>query len=295
MSKMDDGPIRVTIDRYEAQGRRPYMEDQSRVQMDPSTHTLAAVICDGHGSAILARWVVDRAVVLILRILNRYHYRFASGFFRRNFLCACLEADVKRVLVYLERMAYRTFDGSSIVGGCTLIAVGCIPDFQLLVTANVGDSRLWMGGNETSNGFATLDHKPLHPDEWSRIQRGRGWISRDARVNGVLALSRAFGDWSLKRHPRTSPNRTERSIHFLDGPVSCMPDVHVLPFCPQEMPWIVLGSDGIWDVLSHAEMRKFLSIPSHDRNRAKDLVQAAYRRGSTDNMTAIVLFFSRLD
>jgi len=41
------------------------------------------------------------------------------------------------------------------------------------------------------------DHKPENAGELSRIQRAGGFVE-DGRVNGMLALSRALGDFEYK-------------------------------------------------------------------------------------------------
>ena len=51
--------------------------------------------------------------------------------------------------------------------------------------------------------FATVDHKPDDPEETRRIEASGGFVSLPPqtyipRVNGQLALSRAFGDFQLK-------------------------------------------------------------------------------------------------
>ena len=41
------------------------------------------------------------------------------------------------------------------------------------------------------------DHKPDNPGELSRIKRSGGFVE-EGRVNGMLALSRALGDFEYK-------------------------------------------------------------------------------------------------
>ncbi|CDJ56503.1 hypothetical protein, conserved, partial [Eimeria maxima] len=67
----------------------------------------------------------------------------------------------------------------------------------LITIANVGDSRgtLFHAGG----GFSILsrDHKPTNPEELERIKKAGGFVSSSPasvpRVDGILALSRAFG------------------------------------------------------------------------------------------------------
>lgn len=50
----------------------------------------------------------------------------------------------------------------------------------------------------------SYDHKPNNEEELRRITAGGGWVQLN-RVNGNLALSRAFGDYVFKRNYRVSP------------------------------------------------------------------------------------------
>ena len=67
--------------------------------------------------------------------------------------------------------------------------------------ANAGDSRTVM--SEKGNAVdLSKDHKPELPEERSRIIKAGGDVM-DGRVNGMLALSRAMGDFDYK--PITPP------------------------------------------------------------------------------------------
>ena len=67
--------------------------------------------------------------------------------------------------------------------------------------ANAGDSRTVL--SEKGNAVdLSYDHKPDLPGERSRIIKAGGEVM-DGRVNGMLALSRAMGDFDYK--PITPP------------------------------------------------------------------------------------------
>lgn len=57
------------------------------------------------------------------------------------------------------------------------------------------------------------------------------------------------------------------------------------------MEFAVLGSDGLWDVLSNDEVAKYVAQMRDRpaRDIARGLIQIAYERGSADNISAIVV------
>jgi len=94
----------------------------------------------------------------------------------------------------------QTNDGGGF-GGEGKSYAGCTATVLLIsrtemICANAGDSRtvLSKGGRAID---MSEDHKPELATELSRIQRSGGFVE-DGRVNGMLALSRALGDFEYK-------------------------------------------------------------------------------------------------
>ncbi|TVU47608.1 hypothetical protein EJB05_07214 [Eragrostis curvula] len=103
-----------------------------------------------------------------------------------------------------------------------------------LVVANCGDSRAVL----CSGGVAiplSSDHKPDRPDELERIHAAGGRVIfwDGARVFGMLAMSRAIGDSYLKPYVISDPE--VRVVERKDG----------------EDEFLILASDGLWDVVSN--------------------------------------------
>ena len=100
---------------------------------------------------------------------------------------------------------------------------------KVVYIANLGDTRAVLSKNGVAERMS-YDHKASDPLEVERIRSGGG-IVLDNRVGGSLAITRAFGDHSLKK----------------DG-VIAKPYIkkHILRSSDKYM---VVASDGVWDVL----------------------------------------------
>ena len=123
--------------------------------------------------------------------------------------------------------------------GCTATVV--IITKTEVICANAGDSRTVLA----KAGIAvelSQDHKPDDALELKRIQNAGGFVE-DSRVNGMLALSRALGDFEYKNNPMFKPK---------DQVVSPFPDVKIVPIT-SDTQFVLLACDGIWDVKTSQE------------------------------------------
>merc|ERR1712012_537652 len=84
------------------------------------------------------------------------------------------------------------------IGGTTLIMA--LHDNGQLFVANVGDSRAVFCNDHGMVIPMSYDHKPCQLKEKKRIQEAGGFVAMNGvwRVMGVLATSRALGDYPLK-------------------------------------------------------------------------------------------------
>ena len=155
------------------------------------------------------------------------------------------------------------------------------------VFANLGDSRsiLCRGGRLT---FATKDHKPTLTLERNRI-RGAGGFVVNGRVDGGLAVSRAFGDFEYKM-------RTDLSV--LQQKVVAEPDISVVERVPDRDDFLLLACDGVWDVMSNVAVLKFVQQRLRRNSRdlkgiCSQLIRRCLDHGSRDNMSAILVVFNK--
>ncbi|XP_077212859.1 putative protein phosphatase 2C 73 isoform X2 [Tasmannia lanceolata] len=178
--------------------------------------------------------------------------------------------------------------------GTTALTV--VKQGELIVIANVGDSRAVLGTTSDDGSLVpvqlTVDFKPSLPQEAERITQCKGrvfclrdepgvqrvWLP-DGETPG-LAMSRAFGDYCVKDYGLISvPEVTHRNITNRDQ-------------------FLVLATDGVWDVISNQEAVQIVSSAPQRETSAKLLVECAVRewkrkrRGiAVDDCSAICLFF----
>lgn len=128
----------------------------------------------------------------------------------------------------------------------------------------------------------TIDHKPKEKIELQRIYAAGSFVQGE-RVGGILALTRAMGDFMLK-------SRGNVIYDPIGGAVAAEPDIGVSCFHPKAIVSVIVACDGIWDVMNCALAFAIVEeAASLNLDPAPVLVDQAYARGSTDNFTVIVI------
>jgi len=123
--------------------------------------------------------------------------------------------------------------------------------------ANLGDSRSAILVDD-KYAFHTIDHKPTDEKEKKRIEAAGGHV-KDGRVNGDLALSRAFGDFSLKDREFKGINQFNKSTR--GDYLSNIPDVTTINleddiYKNGQHVTVLLACDGVWDVYLESKKQK---------------------------------------
>lgn len=178
----------------------------------------------------------------------------------------------------LARSFQRVDDQLRLVGawrcGCTatVVLLNRSRNGPRIHVANVGDSRCV---TVSSQGCERLsrDHRPTDQAEVKRIEADGGFVSR-GRVAGVLGVSRALGDHSIK-----------------SSGVSWRP--HVVSRDAPHDAAVIIASDGLWDTVEDGDARLLVERRIRERapdRAAKSLVEEAIRRGSMDNITCLVTY-----
>eukprot|EP00592_Proboscia_alata_P028063 CAMPEP_0194437586 /NCGR_PEP_ID=MMETSP0176-20130528/100686_1 /TAXON_ID=216777 /ORGANISM="Proboscia alata, Strain PI-D3" /LENGTH=493 /DNA_ID=CAMNT_0039258965 /DNA_START=35 /DNA_END=1516 /DNA_ORIENTATION=- len=227
-----------------------------------------------------------------------------------------LQMAFEKVDQEVQRVSHWSFQGSTAV----VVLLLKLQNQRIIVSANVGDSRAVVCQrycpsklNEGCNTVITavdltVDHKPNVLSERNRIEKLGGCITKPTssggvhRINGNLAVSRAIGDRSEK--PWVS-SQVDIKIHATSINTDVIDE------------FIIMASDGLWDVMSSAEAvslcreyveRRHYKIGQyvdrkdmHDQLYWKDiydevpkyLTSEAIRRGSSDNISVIITWLRR--
>jgi serine/threonine protein phosphatase PrpC len=241
-------------------------------------------ICDGHGGKEVADFVCMRVYQYLTKPLIKYPIS---------------DKLVRKIFSTIQQQLIDHKDQIAANCGSTCLSV---VQFErnaehFLQIYNLGDCRAVL----CRNGIAiplTKDHKPNWPDERRRIlkigqadiyydKRGQCW-----RIND-LSVSRSFGD--LDNVPY----------------VTHVPDVFNYKLTVDDQ-FLIIACDGLWDVIDNQTAVNFIIDHSSDKlnqdvytnatianttevvidnNVAHSLSEYALTKGSTDNISIIIVFF----
>jgi len=124
----------------------------------------------------------------------------------------------------------------------------------------------------------TLSTVLFQTKERQRIIQAGGLVTFNGvwRVAGILATSRALGDYPLK----------DRNL------VIAEPDILTFELSDHRPQFIILASDGLWDTFTNEEAVSFIKERIKEPFfGAKSITLQAFHKGSLDNITVLVVSF----
>ncbi|XP_024996903.1 probable protein phosphatase 2C 72 [Cynara cardunculus var. scolymus] len=284
------------------QGSKGFNQDAAILYQDYGMENGAfGGVFDGHGrnGQIVSKFVRNRLPSLIVNqrnstiIKGKTVIEHDGEFESKDFHIwkdACFSA-FKVMDKEIKLMEHIDFSCS----GTTAVIV--IKQGEDLVIANLGDSRAILG-TIAENGIVavqlTTDLKPSVPSEGDRIRKSNGRVmalKEEPHIDRVwlphhdspgLAMSRAFGDFVLKSHG-----------------IIAVPDVSYHRLTPNDQ-FLVLASDGVWDVLSNNTVASVVWGAESEESAAKAVVVAAiaawkqrFPSSNRDDCTAICFFLQK--
>ena len=154
-----------------------------------------------------------------------------------------------------------------------------------------GDTQCMIVKENGHISFMSAAHKPSSEEEKRRIESCGGTVTYQSsawRVNGALAVARAFGD-----------------LDYQASGVTCLPECASIALDGTEQ-FLIIGCDGLWegllgtdstndssdDVINRDDWLAGLYDELRQRsnsNPAEFLVRRAKDNGSSDNITAVLV------
>lgn len=231
-------------------------EDEFTVR--PGPQGVFCAVYDGHGGGEVSAYLKKYLSPIICRAIKLQGA--TSAVFKR-----CFAEVTTRLNKHLRK---RHIDA-----GSTALVAWATPKTVLI--CNTGDCRAVL----CRNGLAvplTKDHKPGLVEEQLRLEKLGGTVVYDRHIKSYrvagMSVSRSFGDLDRQPFITSVPDTYRHSVRKNDH-------------------FIILATDGLWDVLTNQDAVELVLKTAARDNAAALLCRTAVTRHSSDNVTAVVVFF----
>ena len=248
-------------------GGRPYQED--RYCIVRYNDIILYGVFDGHGGHRVAESLTRLLPIYIFKELHEVNLSNQNR----------VNSAINKAFLKLDKYF---FDNEYTEGSTAVVAMVINSKIYII---NLGDSRCLL----VKNGKvlqATQDHKPNSFAELIRVKSTGSFVSNvgTPRLGGMLTVSRSVGDMELK-------TRDGQKVYLGENaPVSPLPSVSKYNVTTNGgQVYLVMATDGLWDVLSNQEIASLLATNQGNVNEFfKAALGVAEARGSTDNITILV-------
>jgi serine/threonine protein phosphatase PrpC len=238
-------------------------------------------IFDGHGGPLISKYLSEK--------LPQYFYNKDIIPNKAKPSTNKYHKYINKLYDFIQEKIRNEIKESKLMGSTALLAQFYNHNTnKRLQIINLGDCRAVLC-NKYNIGIAlTKDHKPTSFEEYDRITKMGGTITQlpgdDPRIAG-LSVSRSFGDIDSKPYVFHQPEIFDYEID-------------------NEDKFIILGCDGLWDVFDNQSAVEFvlhemkndyrynIITNSLKNNIAKKIATEAIKKGSTDNVSCMILFFN---
>lgn len=241
------------------------MEDVNFVEypFEGDKHKALFCVFDGHAGAGAAEAAKHTVPGMILQVI--------SEMYGNNNMPTDL-SDVLPVAFLLadEKMKENEYEGTT----ATAVLIWQVGKDRYIQAANVGDSRAYLCREKVVVPL-TKDHKLAEEDERARMSNcGLSVTDGQTRING-LAVTRALGDRFAKES-----NSGMIAVPYVSDAIKL----------EKTDRFLILGSDGLWDIVSPNKAFEMCNNEKDLDAAAQQLITTAVQSVKcTDNVTAIVV------
>ncbi len=270
--------IHISSVHYSSQGVRESMEDEYL-----STHYSPHFL---HSNSSSSSSMTNNSQYKVFGVFDGHSGVQAASFCKKELLqCITkqstfesnLEKSITAGFLECDEKMKKLFATNNVTAGSTA-CIAVIHENHLIV-ANVGDSRCIVA-QQGHTLVMSEDHKPTRVDERKRIESAGGKVLYQ-RVNGMLAVSRAFGDFEFKK-----------------SGVIAEPEFKQCEIT-KNSDFMIVACDGLYDVLTNEQIVHFCYTKLLETRDAqltvKELVKLALGKQSQDNITVLMILFHELN
>jgi len=188
--------------------------------------------------------------------------------------------SIKKSFIKTNENFFESLSRQGLADACGSTAVLSIIRDKTIYVCWAGDSEAAMFYKDGRVAVLCRAHKATSESEKQRIEELGGFIQEVngvQRLNGVLAVTRSFGDARFKRFVTSEP---EIVRHTLEG----------------KEDFLVLACDGLWDVMTPKDVGEFVTQYRNEKKSDDGLAEALAKRAlelkSGDNISLIVVHFN---
>jgi len=251
--------LKARVATYGEKGMRRQMEDEYLICTSlkeqcpdlPKERDFALFsILDGHGGKQVAMFI---KTFLAVELGNAFNAEEGSR--EEKLPDKKLKKAIEATFLRLDSRIATELTGC--FDGCT--AVVLLMNAETCICLNLGDSMAYLCRHTDEQEIQAIplqmrQHKCWMMKEKERILRAGGAVE-NGRINGVLEVSRAFGDITLKKYG-----------------VLCTPEYMKFKIEREKDQFMLVGCDGFWNAWTPAEALEF----------AQELVEAEVMRAERD-------------
>lgn len=257
---------------------QPQSESESLSNSHNDSPALFAIL-DGHGGSTIS--IKSKELL----------YKKFKSYIKHSTPTNELPFQIERIFKEIDEELLSTTDCNSTGTTCSIafIIFDSLRRNRLLYIAHIGDSHICIVSSKESKIY-TNPHKCSNPIEVKRVKSSKGVVFNE-RLYGSLALSRAFGDKSLKPYGLISVPEI-LSVQIKERRIN---DTAHISFEYEFDLFVVLASDGLWDYVSMKEVYDVCLLfyrQEEGRNvqdLCRELCEKAKMNGSVDNISVVVI------
>lgn len=253
------------------QNKREYQEDRFLDFIDFDKCVKASVIFDGHGGPEVSEFLKLNFNSLIYKIIDIFEKNYCN--FKKN--KDKITEEINKEYLLFDKKLKKLNIGYKI--GSTAILFIYFWNYTYILVSNLGDSRLIYYDNSNLL-YITKDHKPEHKEESSRIRKTSFVV--DNRIEGIINISRTFGDFKYKKNSNSSPIICQPNLKFIE----------LKNKLNYNYFFTIIGSDGLFDVISNKLLTDYVLMmlinnTQHSTILKNLIIYASIYKKSKDNIT----------